>query len=438
MPMKHSISITVIILAVAAAFGWQGRRQLASVRATHDRLVEEAHALGIATGAAETGKGGVRTRHHERPDKVAAAMATAREFIALAREMEESDQLGGQPDHESMKRIVDFMDRLLSLDASQMKLVIEEFNAASDLKDETRRQFLTISIMMLANDHPRAALDVITESSDLAPLANQFLGGALTNWAKTDPFGALEWIRANKETHPDLVTDDAMTHVIAGAATQDPALAFQLLGELDESNRHLGVSMITQAASTPEQRSATLAALRKYAEKTHSGEILKQGIRNLTFDSRNKIGFEASAAWIESANLTTEELAFATQHMHNRVKTSDSGQWIEWLAASGLPEEVSKERTYDLALEWTGKDYQAAGSWLANAPDSPQKHAAVSAYATKVNRYEPEIAIQWLQTLPPGDDRDKALGNIHRSMPRGTEAEKAAAETFAREHGLKN
>jgi hypothetical protein len=438
--MKLSIFISAIILIVAAAFGWQGQRQLISVRTTHDKLVKEAAALGIATGSDGSTNQAIATRRHERPDKVAAAKAVAAELIAFAREMEEFEESGEQPDAEAMKRIVDFMDRMLSLDASQMKILIAEFRAASDLKDETRQGMLMFSIMTLSNNHPRTALELFTESSDLLGdnrmMAKHAMGGALANWAKDDPLGALEWIRANKEKHPDLVTEDAMTHLVAGVASKDPVLAFQFLGELDESQRSDGISNIVRAATTPEQRTATLAALREHSENNPDKDILKDGIRDLVFGDDSR--YDETASWIASANLTQEELESATRAMTYRVKTAETGQWIEWLSTSGLPENAARDRAYSLAANWTEKDYQAAGKWLASAPDSPAKHSAASAYATKVYPYEPEIAMQWLQTLPPGSDRNKTLENIHEAMPRVSEAEKAAAEAFALEHGLED
>ncbi|MCU0752796.1 MAG: hypothetical protein MUC40_07195 [Akkermansiaceae bacterium] len=449
--MKLSIILSAIILIVAAAFGWQGSRQLSVVRATHHKLVEEAAALGISTGTGESGNHRVRSKRQARPDKTAEAKSVAAEFIALTREMEEIEKRGKKPDAAAKKRIVDFMDRILSLDASQMKILIAEFRDASDLKDETRHGLLIFSIMTLSSDHPQAALGLFTESPELLGgngmiakyLMANMMASALANWAKDDPLGALEWIRANKETHPDLVTDDAMNHLLKGVASKDPVLAFQFLGELEESKRAMGVNDIIRAANGPEQRTATLAALRDYAssfgDNIHKNATLTQALNDLVFgDDLQSAGFEATTSWIESANLTKEELVYATQHMQNGVKTSETGQWIEWLANSGIPENAAKHRAYGLTEQWTEKDYQAAGKWLASAPDSPEKQAAVSAYAAKVHPYEPEIAMQWLQTLPPGPDRSKALEAMHRAMPRKTDAEKAAAKAFAREQGLRD
>jgi hypothetical protein len=101
-----------------------------------------------------------------------------------------------------------------------------------------------------------------------------------------------------------------------------------------------------------------------------------------------------------------------------------------------LPEDVVRDRAYNLSAGWTEKDYQAAGKWLASAPDSPGKSAAVGAFAAKVHPFEPEIAMQWLETLPQGPDRNKALEVIYRGMQENKNYEKEAVDAFAREHGF--
>jgi hypothetical protein len=82
---------------------------------------------------------------------------------------------------------------------------------------------------------------------------------------------------------------------------------------------------------------------------------------------------------------------------------------------------------------WKEKDYQAAGKWLNSSLESPEKSAVASAYAAKVYPYDPVGAMKWVETLPQGPDRSKALEAIYQGMPKGSEA----ANAFAIEFGLK-
>lgn len=451
--MKLSIALTLVILTIAAVLGWRGRQELSEVRRTHQKLVAEAAELGISSDSARAGGGPLATKRGIREDKHAEAKQVAAEFISFAREMEDVEKRGQQPDPETMKRILTFMDRMLSLDGEQLKTVIQAVRDEPDLKDETRQGLIMFSIMSLASDHPRAAVSLFTESSDLLGeqgemMSKHIVGSALATWAKDDPMGALEWVRKNGESHPDLVNDDTKASLLSGVAGKDPALAFELLGQLygkadpdAESHRTSAISRITGAARTPEERTATLAALRAYAAtipgKQQREAILLSGLGTLAIgNGYRNAGFEGTTTWLDSADLTPEELAAATKNIEHSVRLEDSGRWIEWLGKSDLPEETAAEQIHDLAAEWTRKDYQAAGQWLATTPDSPAKQTAVQAYAQTVFPYEPDIAVQWANTLPAGRTRNQTFEAIHRSMPKKSEAEKAAAEAFAAEHGI--
>jgi len=58
----------------------------------------------------------------------------------------------------------------------------------------------------------------------------------------------------------------------------------------------------------------------------------------------------------------------ATQDMQGKVRVGETGQWLDWLARSEMPDDLVKERAFQLATEWAGNDYLAAGKWLNSAP----------------------------------------------------------------------
>ena len=164
--MKISIAASILILLLAALFGWQNHQRLATVRQSHAKLVADATRMGISIDPSHPDDP-VRITKRERENKEVDAKAAAVEFIAFAREMEAMEKKGRQPDDAQQKRIMDIMDRMMALDSAQLKIVIAEVRAAKDLKDETRQGLIGFSIMTLANDHPQAALALFTQSSDL-------------------------------------------------------------------------------------------------------------------------------------------------------------------------------------------------------------------------------------------------------------------------------
>ncbi len=437
--MKISIALSLLILAAAAGLGWHDHQRLAVVRASHTKLVAEASQLGISIDPAANSADPVRVTKHERENREADARLAAVEFIAFAKEMEAMEKKGGQPDEATQKKILDFMDRMMSLDSAQLKILIAEIRVNKELKDETRQNLIGFSIMTLSNDHPKAALALFTESSDLFKdngMGKHLISSSLAKWAKDDPMGALEWTKKNGEKFPDLVTDDAKRGMISGTAATDPALAFKLIGELGLKDTTQAISSIMSAAKTPEERTATFAAYRAHlatlSDEKSRGALSTTAIGTLG-SSLGREGFQSATAWIEKASLTPEELEGVAGSLNHSVKSAETGQWIEWMGGKLPPEKVNAN-IRNLVTNWTRNDYQAAGKWLATAPDGPAKVSSVRAYAETVSTYEPVTAAQWAMTLPPGKDREDTLKRIHNNWP---ENDPAAKEAFAKEHGIK-
>lgn len=443
--MKISIALSIVILALAAAFGWRGNQQLATVREAHSHLVAEAATLGIAADpATETGRTRV-TKRGERADKEAEARLVAKEFIAFAKEMEALEKNGGKRDDTVQKRIMEVLDRLMSLDGKQLKFLIAEVRATPDLKDETRKGLIGFSIMSLSSEHPQTALILLTESADILGadgMAQHVTNSSLGAWAKKDPAAALAWVRENGAKFPDLVTEDAKRGLIQGAAVNDPKLAFKLIGELglqDPKDASRNIAGIIGAAKTPEARTTTLAAVRDYLTTISDEKTRDQTQREAMRDMAGLMSqgdFSTSTGWIENAKLNPTELANFAEGLDINSQSGETGRWIEWVGEK-IPPEKSRSSIHNMVRNWTNKDYQAAGKWLAGFENGPVKNIAVSTYAETVSRYEPEAGAQWAATLPPGEERDQTLKQIYENWPTKDDASKAAAEAFKAQHGIK-
>ncbi len=437
--MRISIALSLLVLAIGATLGWQDHQRLVAVQTIHDKLVAEAASTGITLDPAAA-EDGVRVTKREREDKDAIARQISREFIAFAKEMEQQEKKGGQPDEEMQKKIFDMLDKLMSMDSSQLKTLIAEVRATPDLEDETRQGLIGFSIMTLSNDHPQAALTLFTESQDIFKddgMGKQVVSSSLAKWAKDDPMAALAWIRENGEKHPDLVSDDARLGLISGAADQDPKLAFSLISELGLKDPKDAVTKILGTAKTASERSAVLAAFRDHlATITDANErknAAADGARELA-QSAAKEGFEAGSQWISDAGFSPEELGrIADGSFSYNIKREDTGKWVEWIGTNN-PDAKSDNGIRRMVSNWTEKDYQAAGTWLSATPAGPTKDASVRAYAETVAAYEPATAAQWAMTLPAGKQREETLQNIYDRWPSDDEDAKAA---FAKQHGIR-
>lgn len=442
--MKTSIIISVILALLVGFVGWRNQSKMAAFREERKALETEASRLGISSNQ-EDATSGSATAHRQRPNREATARATAADMIAFAREMDALQKSGGEPSEMGrfQERVLELMDRMASLDSSQLKTLIAEFRSASDLSDETRLGLISFAVMTLTKEHPQMALALFTETSDLfrdTDVNRHMVSSALTEWAKSSPDAALEWVRANKEKHADLISGQVKAGLISGIAANDPKRAFELLNELtDESSQNFvgsGISSIIQAARTSHQQAATLEAFRAYTEGISSPEEKQMATKN-AFNQFAihfaRDGFESASSWIETAKMSPEELDAFAGALSYTSKSSDKAKWIGWISET-LPAGKSGEPIKQMVRHWTSEDYKTAGEWLVAEPEGPSKNIAIQAYAETVAPYEPDTAAQWALTLPTGKERDNTLKRIHREL-KGKDPDAAAA--FAEKHGIK-
>lgn len=437
--MKIPIAVSLLILALGAGVGWSDHQRLAAARKSQASLIAEAGRLGIALDPAHPASL-ARITKHDRESREASASLSVAEFIAFAMELEAFEKTGGgQPDAAMQQRIMDFMNSIMALNATQLKTLIAEVGSNKELKDETRQSLIGFSIMTLANDHPAAALALFAETSALFKdprTAGQIVSSSLARWAKDDPMAALAWVRNNTEKFPALVTDDTKRGMIFGAAAKYPKLAFKLIGELDFKDSNIAIQGIVGAAKTPEERTSTLTALRAHLASLRNesarNDATNLGLRVLV-QGVTQDGFEAGSRWLDNANLSQAELRTLADGLNSSIKGGDTGQWIEWLGKT-LPPDLADANIRSFVSNWCQNDCQAAGKWLGNTPDGPTKTLSISAFAVTVSRYDPDVAAQWALTLPDGDVRDATLkavyGNWAQKDPRG-------AAAFAKQNGIR-
>lgn len=431
-PMKISIAISILIVAALGFLGWENQKRISEITFTKATLSAEAAALKIDLNEDGTVKATRRTKN-ARADKEAEAHQAAMEFIAFAKELEAFKSGDKKPDEEMQKRIMDFMDRMLSLDAEQLKILITEFRACTELKDDTRNGMVMFAIMTLSNDHPEAALAIFTESQDLIEngmMSKNVLSSSLENWASKDPAAALDWVRKNSGKHSDLITDDVKVGLVKGAAQNDMKLAFVLISELKMKEPEKALNNLARAADTDAKRTEFLTLLRGQdkALGEKGDEITSSAVRNLA-DGIAKDGFENGSKWIAENKLTQDDIDSMSSTFGFNSKSSEKGKWIEWMGEN-VSEKNRESVIYGAMRVWTQNDYSAAGEWLAKTPAGPAKQTSVSSYAKTVAGYDPQTATQWALTLPEGEARKNTLTGIFENWPQKTEEDKQARDKF--------
>ena len=402
--MKRSLILSAAIFLIAALLGWWESRQLSSRRAINARLVKEATAkLGRDTQSPNA-----MERRNEYLAMRERVKTIGLDYFALFRDYGEN--ANGESGEEFRKRQAEIKNRLEELDPAAIRQFIDECYSNPELNLRIRRDLNGYVRTVFIAKYPVEMARMMSKSPEL--------------------FGI------DGKSAPEGYIQDPFQHLVYYFSWEkkDIQTVFQCLAEAppEFQSKYISGALEHYAYSAP-KRTELLEEMRAFASTPEQVELVKGQLSELVFGRGGaKATFVEVSDWLESANLSGDELDAATRDMQKKVRVGETGQWLDWLAKRDLPDDVSKDRAFELATAWTEKDYLAAGKWLKSAPDSPEKSAVASAYAAKVYPYDPEGAMQWIQTLPEGRDRSKAVEIIYQNMPKDSDE----ANAFASEFGL--
>ena len=402
--MKRSLIISAAIFLIAALLGWWESRQLSSRREINARLVKEA--------STELGGDAQSPNAMERRNEYLAMRERVKtirlDYFALFRDYGEN--ANGESGEEFRKRQAEIKNRLEELDPAAIRQFMDECYSNPELNLRIRRDLNGYVRTVFIAKYPVEMARMMSKSPEL--------------------FGI------DGKSAPEGYIQDPFQHLVYYFSWEkkDIQTVFQCLAEAppEFQSKYISGALEHYAYSAP-KRTELLEEMRAFASTPEQSELVKGQLSELVFGRGGaKATFVEVSDWLESANLSGDELDAATRDMQKKVRVGETGQWLDWLAKRDLPDDVSKDRAFELATAWTEKDYLAAGKWLKSAPDSPEKSAVASAYAAKVYPYDPEGAMQWIQTLPEGRDRSKAVEIIYQNMPKDSDE----ANAFASEFGL--
>ena len=330
------------------------------------------------------------------------------DYFALFRD--DGENANGESGEEFRKRQAEIKNRLEELDPAAIRQFMDECYSNPELNLRIRRDLNGYVRTVFIAKYPIEMARMMSKSPEL--------------------FGI------DGKSAPEGYIQDPFQHLVYYFSWEkkDIQTVFQCLAEAppEFQSKYISGALEHYAYSAP-KRTELLEEMRAFASTPEQSELVKGQLSELVFGRGGaKATFVEVSDWLESANLSGDELDAATRDMQKKVRVGETGQWLDWLAKRDLPDDVSKDRAFELATAWTEKDYLAAGKWLNSAPDSPEKSAVASAYAAKVYPYDPEGAMQWIQTLPEGRDRSKAVEIIYQNMPKDSDE----ANAFASEFGL--
>lgn len=426
--MKYPIAISALILATAAGLCWKIDDRLTEARGEGAKLAAEASRAGISVADGPS----IRGARRERVDREEVARQLAIEFDAESRKWESTGFL----DSADQERSRILRQRLEALEPPLLKVIITGLLASEDLPERIRAERAVGLLKILAKKDPQAALTLFANHCAMirtSPRAVSVISESLEIWAKDDPVAAVEWMRKNPHDIPEEMITASRDRVLHSAAEKDARLAFTLAAgfETDASDTVTALHAIVSAATTDEARNLTVVGLRDYLtahkDDPGSGERVSQSFGHLSWGFKPD-GFDAASQWIAKAGLNPKELEGFCAGLSISSELDDPARWIEWMGEV-FPQGAGADPIVNLVSRWTRDDYEAAGKWLGAAAASPAKNAAIRGYAQTISKHDPETAMRWIMTLPPGEYQDstlkQVLGNWPKDDPQGAEAFKA-------------
>ena len=409
--MKRSLITCAVIFIVAALLGWREMLQLSSKKEANAKLVKEAAALSIDDAPMSKAASNRKAQSEEDLAMRKKVKALTSDYFAVLR-----NDAGASAEELATLR-ENIKSRLEELAPSAIREFMGEFSSNPDVNSQMKSDVNEYVMNVFIKKYPLEMARMMSKTPELFSISNQ----SMPERVVYDPFKFLVYYYCWEKKNLPLV--------------------FQCLAEASPEFQSKYISeTLEHYADTPLRRAELFQEMRAFASTPEQVDLVQGQFSDLLFGRPDtKVTFIEVSDLLQSANLSSDELVAATKDMEKKVRVGETGQWLDWLAKTELPDEVSKERAFELAARWTEKDYLAVGQWLNSSPNSPEKSAVASAYATKTHPYDPEGAMKWIQTLPQGSDRTKALQTIYQGMQKNENYnyDREVVEAFAREHGLK-
>jgi hypothetical protein len=442
---KTSILVSTVILALGVAISWQDHRQLNSARLNQRQLAVKLAAVGNRADFSQAGKDGEITKPH-RDKREGNHHESTSELITLIQEITADSNYSSNSDPASSAKRQSLGTRLQSLDAAQWRALLSGIQAGQVFKEFGDTNIMHSALLGLMglyfrdSGQPQTLLTLAKQSPLLFKDNKEGLVGmetCMALWAKEDPTSAVAWIRENHLNFPGLVNRGRISgEMLSHVAMKNPALAFQLIGELGIEKPNNSISSIALFAESPESRTAIFAALRRYVSTMPAGEdrdqALNIGVEHLILGAGLQ-GFEAGAEWINHAGIMPEQFAYMFDKMAEKGGGFESDRRLFDLLIPRLPQEKVAGSVSKLVTSWAKQDHKSAGEWISGQANGVVKNAGIGAYSYEVAAYEPAVAVQWAMTLPAGENREKALQGVYENW---LKTDPSGKEAFGKQHGF--
>ena len=306
---------------------------------------------------------------------------------------------------------------------------------------ERLRGMLEVVALWAAEDSESALLWLETNAQGLARL--ETLNNGVELWAERDPRAAADWVDGMANDGSKIVAAKSLAASWGSHAPEKVSAWLETLpaGEIRTS----AALALSETWAQKDPRTASLWAFQE-AQATGDVRPLKNSLRAYALE--NPVGAEALAR-----QLAAEENNPAGTLAYVQARAEiDPARTVDWLSSLEQNDPIHRSEyfaqyTEAAIAEWTKNDSIAASAWLSLQASSPTRDAAIVGFSESIQRFEPEAAAAWANTLSDPERRMEQLSQSVRSWakndPRsaldwviGAELEPALQEQLAREIGV--
>lgn len=268
---------------------------------------------------------------------------------------------------------------------------------------ERLRGMLEVVALWAAEDSESALLWLESNAQGLARL--EALNSGVELWAETDPAGAAEWIDGMANDGSKLAAAKSLAGKWVREAPE--AAAAWVSGLATGSIRDEAAATLAKAWAETDPEAASIWAFAE-AEFNGNNELLVETIQSYTAQSPDDA--EAFLRQMTEAYAAPVVLA---GHVIARAE-QDPAATAEWLIQLSPTDPIySSEYANGLMQVWAETDSIAASEWLSEQPPGEQRDAAISGFSESIQRFEPEAAAIWANTI---DNPDRRVMRLEESV----------------------
>ena len=261
---------------------------------------------------------------------------------------------------------------------------------SQNARTDQLRGMLEVVALWAAEDSESALLWLESNAQGLARL--ETLQSGINLWAETAPEAAADWIDGMASDGSKLAASNSLA---SKWVVSDPQAAAKWVSGLPSGPiRHEATRALTSAWLKQDPQSASIWAFQE-AEFYGDYDLLNETIR--TFSKQSPEDAEAIVREMVIADHSSG--AGVDAHIRGRAEQNPvaTAQWLANLPPSDPL--YSEENNSRLMQVWAQSDSIAASEWLSQMSAGPLRDAAIDGFSKSIERFEPEAAAIWANSI---------------------------------------